>query len=535
METLYFRGRYYQGSLSDDTCEKILDLIENYTVVPALKHCIYNLSQDSVNTIKRAYELYESTHESLEGFDWKFPLEKRQGELRDDQTVAVAFFFLSGAAINGKEVGLGKTVEMAATFNLLKCKYPDRPVRCLFLTQKGVVGQIRDKLIQFTGEYFCMLESAEKHVVSSFCNRNKNALGYSVVGAHSLLNSAEFMSFCKNNTFDMVVVDESTVLNNMTTNLYKNAKIFLQRVKWKFLLNATPIENKARDVYNQLCLLDKGYMPTVSEFSKTFCKFKMGGYGRFVPDGYKNADKFKRAISLRYITDSRRNQGARYEDNFCELWLIDLSKEQSALMRRTVLYQMVSDYPSGVDESIVFSEKTTPKFACLLHLVKQILSKNETVIVYCRFKKCQASIKKRLQELNHTVAVVNGETKPKARDEIVEAFNSGGYDVLVTNTVRGLDTKNCDHCILYTIDPNPQQMVQFTGRITRMFDVIGKRVYLLISQGKEKKQLETRIKMKVDASDKLLSASNDLLSDVLLNKANKDDYAIRVWKGDGTA
>ena len=53
---------------------------------------------------------------------------------------------------------------------------------------------------------------------------------------------------------------------------------------------------------------------------------------------------------------------------------------------------------------------------------------------------------------------------------------------------------------MYTIDPNPQKMVQFEGRMTRDFNVMYKSLYLLVSMGKEKKFVEETLKLRVDAA-----------------------------------
>ncbi|MNV38646.1 hypothetical protein D3C71_1302080 [compost metagenome] len=115
-----------------------------------------------------------------------------------------------------------------------------------------------------------------------------------------------------------------------------------------------------------------------------------------------------------------------------------------------------------------------------------------------------------------------GETrKSDVRAQVVKDFNNAAYDVLLTNVLRGLDLTTCNTCILYTIDPNPQKMVQFEGRIKREFDVKNKKVWVLVSAGKEKKFVETELKLRVDSGDAFTVTGNSLVLSSLRKKEDK--------------
>ena len=91
------------------------------------------------------------------------------------------------------------------------------------------------------------------------------------------------------------------------------------------------------------------------------------------------------------------------------------------------------------------------------------------------------------------------------------------YDILLTNVQKGIDLDTCNTCILYTIDPNPQKMVQVEGRMTRAFDVEYKSLYLLVSMGKEKKFVEEKLKMRVDASSSFVNVGRSMVTDAIKN------------------
>lgn len=508
-ETKWYKGKYFQGSMSDDEAEKILDLLQNYTSVENLRHVI-RLVPDHI--ILDMLHEHETPGETIKDHSSELGV----GTLTDQQTIGVAFMYFAKSALLGDEVGLGKTVEVAGLCNLLEAEYRARgkKFRCLFLCEKTSVGQIKKKLIKFTGNYYYGLPSGEQDVVAKYINNYDVTGQYSVVGSHSLLLSSEFLIHTSKHPFDVIVIDESSILRNTSADYFVNTRALFRFHDRKILLNATPLETVVRDFYNQLDILDKGYMPSVSEFERQFCKKTRQAYG-FAVTGYKNQEVFREAVSLRYLARTRHALGAKYEHNSGEVILVPLSKVQKELNRKTTLYQMVSDYPSGVDRTVPFNTETTPKAKALVELLDKIDVASGKALIYCRFLDCQDKIKELLEEHGYSCVILNGKTPSKKRAAIIDEFTSGLYDVMITNVQKSLDLNNCDNCIMYTIDPNPQKMVQFEGRITREFDIAYKSVWLLVSMGREKKFVEETLRVRINASSAFAQTGRSMVTEAI--------------------
>lgn len=528
-EVKWYKQKYLQGSLSDSECGQILNLIEDVSSIDSLKHCIQDLPPHEVQDIINDYENYEKEHGNMDGFHKGYAT--NVGELRDMQTVGVAFMYIAKSALLGDEVGLGKTVQCAGLVNLIADlhKKQGKPFRYCFLTEKSSINQIRNKMIQFTGQYTRMLESGEQGVVKKYIKSYENGNHCSVVGGHSLLNSSEFLIHTSHHPFDLIIIDESSIIKNTSSDVFKNTQAILKYHDRKILLNATPLEQNALEFYNQLNLLDSTFLPTLSEFKKRYCVMKQGAFGFTEIDGYKNTDEFKQAVGLRYLARTRAGSGAQYVDNSYKTILVPLSDVQKRLIKKTTLYSMVHDFPPGVDRTVEFNIETTPKAGALLYVLSQIDVASGKALVYCRFVDCQAKLKELLEDAGYRTAILNGTTKVKEKNEIISKFLSNGYDVLITNIQRGLDLNNCDNCIMYTIDPNPQKMVQFEGRMTRDFNVMYKSLYLLVCMGKEKKFVEETLKLRVDASDAFVTTGKSMTLAALKKRDN-----IEMFTGSGT-
>lgn len=525
MAVKYYKGKYYQGSLKDEIAEKVIHLRDNCEVVPSLKKSIVNLTPTQIDTLIKHYEESDLNFENIPYPFMGVGKDIVLGELRDAQTVGVAFMYYVGSALLGDAVGLGKTVQLAGLINVLKNDYKakGKEFRYCFLTESDpTLTQIRKKLIQFTGEYVGVLNSAEKKEVTKYIKNNKTKHNYSITGTHSLLNSAEFLIDSARKPFDLLIIDESSILKKTSSGYYKGAKELRKYVKDIILLNATPLEIEAKEFYTQLDFLDN-WLPTLKDFYREFCVQTKGIHG-FTIAGYKdNVSQFKEAVSLRYLARTRASLDAEYENNEYKTILIPLSKEQKDLMTRTTLYQLAADYPPAVDRKIPFTLETTPKIAVTLKLLEELGIKDgkDKAYIYTRYKDCQKAILGVLEESGYLPVIINGDTKKKQRDSIINDFNSGLYNVLITNIQTGLDLQGCDTCIMYTIDKNPQKMVQVEGRMTRELDVKNKNLFLLVAMGKEKNNFETKLKERVDASISFTTVDKSMVIQALSNGENK--------------
>ena len=77
-------------------------------------------------------------------------------------------------------------------------------------------------------------------------------------------------------------------------------------------------------------------------------------------------------------------------------------------------------------------------------------------------------------------------------------------------------------CIFYSFNPNPSKMIQFEGRTTRDFDIIGKNVYILCSKGLEKRTLETVVKQRAKSTADLTNTDISVVLSVLLSNEGDD-------------
>lgn len=519
----YYNDRY-RGSLTEDQCEAIENLLEldsNNGCVTDLLHVVYQLSDSDVEQIIEDYEEFgELEHD----------IEKPLGTLRADQTTGVALMYYAGNCILGDSTGLGKTVEVAGLCNLLRIENEKRGTdfNYILLTEKNLTAQTRQKMIKFTGEFVDLLQDGEYKNVNSFIEKyDCNEEYCSFVGPHSLIKQSSFLTWVErlhrsgDFPFDMLIIDESSILGNSKTEITKSFKLIKNYFKRVIFLNATPFETKLSIFYTQLDLLDSKLLPTKTNFQKEYVKMDYRGmYPR--PTGkYKNQAQFKRLVGYRYFARTRRDKGAEMRDCKGGIELSPLSDAQKVLLSRTQMLRMVYDCPTSLDPSIEFCIENVPKLGSLKKLLKEYAD-NDTVLIFSHYKETQRYLSKWLDNLGYSNRILNGDTDNKERFEIIESFKRSEFDILVTSVQKGLDFGNCNNCIFYSYDPNPSSMIQFEGRITRDFDIVGKNVYILCSEGREYKTLLSSIKDRARATADFTKTDLSIVMDILLNKEEKD-------------
>lgn len=517
----YYNNRY-RGSLTEEECDKldyIIQLDKENGCFDDLRHIVYELSDSDT---ARYIEGIDT------GLDLDYVPDRRIGTLRDEQTLGTAFMFFAGSCILGDSVGMGKTPQVAGLCRILENIYRDdgKQFRYLLLTEKTLIEKTRFKMVKFTGEYAINLGGD-----APACNKFKrrypaNAeLPHSIVGGHTLLNQGIFIDWVKQYEsyhgkfpFDLIIVDESSVLGNLSTAISKNAKVLFSFVDRVVFLNATPFESKLDTFYSQLELLDSKLLPTKTNFQKEYVVYDYRGmYPR--PTGrYKNQANFKNLVGYRYFARTRKDKGAVMEDCSGRLMVSPLSPIQKVWLKRTQMPQMVYDCPNCFDPDIDFNVENVPKLASLSEALRVDCADAQSVLIFVHYREAQDSLSLWLENEGYSNRVLCGDTKETERNEIITGFENNEFKVLITNVQKGLDFGDCDYCIFYSFDPNPSKMIQFEGRITRSFDIINKHIILLCSEGRELDRLNKVIRKRAEASQQFTKTDLSCIMELLIGE-----------------
>ena len=178
--------------------------------------------------------------------------------------------------------------------------------------------------------------------------------------------------------------------------------------------------------------------------------------------------------------------------------------------------QMVYDCPNAIDDSIEFNEYNVPKLQSLSKALEDDCEDADTILIFSHYREAQESLSIWLANKGYSNRILCGDTKDTERESIIRGFKNSEFRVLITNVQKGLNFGDCNYCIFYSFDPNPSKMIQFEGRVTRSFNIVGKHIMLLCSEGKELDRLNSVIKTRAQAASDFTNVDLSCIMDLLL-------------------
>lgn len=233
---------------------------------------------------------------------------------------------------------------------------------------------------------------------------------------------------------------------------------------------------------------------------------------------YKNQGHFKKLVGYRYFARTREDKGAVMKDCGGGVKVSPLSAIQKEWLGKTQMARIVYDCPSYLDPSIEFNIENVPKLGSLDELLKNECSDADTILIFSHYKEPQKYLSQWLRNKGYSNRILNGDTDNKERNDIIESFKRAEFNVLITNVQKGLNFGNCNHCIFYSYDPNPSKMIQFEGRMTRDFDIIGKNIFILCSKGKEYQTLVKTVRDRAKATSDFTKTDLSVVMNILLGE-----------------
>ena len=194
--------------------------------------------------------------------------------------------------------------------------------------------------------------------------------------------------------------------------------------------------------------------------------------------------------------------------NIYKVYTIEPSSVQLKAIVDGYRYNEVLNCPSLVEELKLKTDRnTTPKINRLCDLVQNEFS-DSSVMVYCFHIEAQKAIKKELENIGRKCVILNGETTGSNKDlerlKIQNDFNSGVYDVIITNIKKSLNLQGGDVCIFYSMSTTVSSMEQIRGRIDRNVDESIKTYVLLLYEDTDEYKFFTHVvKQRAKASREL--------------------------------
>ena len=123
--------------------------------------------------------------------------------------------------------------------------------------------------------------------------------------------------------------------------------------------------------------------------------------------------------------------------------------------------------PAETVKHVLYPVAQSQKSQLLVALLEQLHW--ESVIVFCRTRRGADKVVRLLKQHEHKAAVIHSDRSQKERQQALEGFREGRYEVLVATDIaaRGLDIADVTHVVNYDVPEHPEDYVHRIGRTGR--------------------------------------------------------------------
>ena len=422
-------------------------------------------------------------------------------KLKKFQLVGSEYMYRVKQCVMADDVGLGKTIQTLVTL----CRLIDEghiEGSILIVTLASVKHQWKNEILENIDlklmpsmRNLCVVEGALKD----------RKLLYGLKRKIYIMNYEQFIFdfsciATMKITIDAIICDEASQIKNPSAQRTKKIKTLMRNVKFKYLLTATPIENKLMDLFSLYDFIDKTIFISHYYFLKCYCIFSTfrlkksffvkdsitGKHKRIVKEVGPPIKKFKQYINLEdakykfrgyYIRRTAEGAGVDMPEFVPQLRVVKLLPEQrklynkvkdnadmSPIKKRHTLHAICNDPESLGEEFLIKSAKIKE----LMYLLENDLS-DKKIIVFSEYRRFMNVLYRKLKKYNPLY--IHGGVPSSERERIKQKFNKlAKYKILLATRAaeRGLDSPVASVIINMDLPDNPSRLKQRAGRGRRL-------------------------------------------------------------------
>ncbi len=358
------------------------------------------------------------------------------------------------------DMGLGKTVQALTSFFVLKeLGFVDRLV---VVANKSTINNawIADmkKFFNAVPKVMSSIEDMDSPLVVT----NYEYLAYKIIRDGFKPKPLDERT--------VLILDEATKVKNMATDNYK-AINSIKGDAFVIALTGTPVENNLQEYFSILTIVFPHFM-NKALFNRLFAIYKeknIKGRKIVMLTGHKNVDLFYELSSP---------------------FVLRRTKELLSLPDKNIIAVQVQ--PTAEQEYLVEAVKSRvmKKFRdqeIAQKALRGILQNCKfPVVIFTEYEDMAELIVSDLSD-QYRVAMISGQSSAKKRDEIIQRFKQGEFDILVATDALayGVNLQFAHTLINYDIPWNPARRSQRMNRIHRIGSSDQKTIYDIVAEGIE--------------------------------------------------
>lgn len=430
--------------------------------------------------------------------------------LTNEQMWNAFYMYVMKNCSNFSVPGSGKTATVLGTYSFLKSKEEIKKI--VMIGPKNAFGS----WIQEYRTCFGLSANDESFFLNIHANELKTSkdrnyqLTFQTGGKSLILINYESLETLKSSLSSVIdketllVFDEVHKIKNPNGKRAKSAIEVSKNAGRILALTGTPIPNSYQDIFNILNLLypedykdffgfSVNELRNASPFEIEFINNKLKPFFCRVTKEEQKVPKPNNDINFKISVSPEENKLFKiiyqtYKGNLFALMarLMQLGSNPKLLLTELDLstFKSIIDDESDYSQDVVIRDYTeditsivnkidsTSKMNTTMQLIQKLSGEHKKVIVWCIFISSIQLLEKKCQESGLKVVTIYGETPLDKRLQLIEEYQQGYYDVLITNPHTLAESVSlhhfCHDAIYYEYSYNLVHLLQSKDRIHRL-------------------------------------------------------------------
>lgn len=338
-----------------------------------------------------------------------------------------------------------------------------------------------------------------------------------------------------------LILDEAQHLKNFHTKQRKAIKKIKSR--HTIALTGTPIENRLKELWSIIDLLNDRYLGSYRTFHETFVK----------PIEAEHNEK--RLKDLQQLISPLLLRRTKNDPSLClqlpkkqeQIVYVGLTVEQASLYQAVVnqLFTSIEESKPMEKRALILSsitklkqicnhpaqflktdgplEERSEKWELLCTLVEQMIAQKEKVLIFTQYKEMGLLLQKGLSQVFKTkVAFLHGNLTQIQRVQQISAFNHDDETNIFILSLKaggvGLNLTAANHVIHYDRWWNPAVEQQATDRAYRIGQTKMVTVYKFVTKGTLEERINDLLEQKEKLTNSVLMAAEQSLTELSLDQ-----------------
>ncbi|MBI4288080.1 MAG: DEAD/DEAH box helicase [Chloroflexi bacterium] len=462
-----------------------------------------------------------------------------QGMLRPYQVKGFSWLaflerFGLGACL-ADDMGLGKTIQLLALLLHERSNGVRDPGPTLLIAPMSVVGNWQREVSRFAPSLKVLVHHGTQRLCGKALARaaRKNDV---VISTYSLAHRdrADLSGI----SWRRIVLDEAQNIKNPSTR--QTQAIRSLEADHRIALTGTPVENRLSELWSIMEFLNPGYLGAAEHFRSHFAtpieKYRdaerSSQLRRLVQPFLLRRLKTDPAIiqdlpqkmEMKVFCRLTREQASLYEAVVKDM--MEKIEESEGMARKGLVLATLMKLKQVCNHPAHFLQDGSPlpersgKLSRLTEMLEEVIAEGDKALVFTQFAEMGQMLKGHIQEkLSHGVLFLHGGTPRKARDDMVEQFQTkgSGPSIFVLSLKAGglgLNLTAASHVFHFDRWWNPAVENQATDRAFRIGQKKNVQVYKYVCAGTLEERIDQMIEQKKELAESVVGTGEGWLTEM---------------------